>query len=186
MRRPEDLTTRELRQIAELAQRWLFLEGQSRQGSGGTGPDVWNIDKDVDANDFALDMGEMLGDLGMAPPTDEELGQSRKKEEFAEFVDDTKGANDLQPRPLLTDPHPLAAEHIRIGDMVVLVDGKVRLHDRGEAVKRLLAEYALWSGGFKPAETSHEERKMFLSGRALDDALEAAMWPERQQKAGAD
>lgn len=95
-----------------------------------------------------------------------------------------KGANDLEPRPLVTAPHPLAAEELKRGDIVILIDGKVRLHDRAEAVKRLLAEFALWSGGFGPNEATIAERRTFLCGRDLDAALEAAMWPER--KRGAD
>lgn len=232
MRRPEDLTLRELRSIAELAQKWLFLEGQSRQGSGGTGPDIWNLDKEVDCSDFTMDMGELLGDLEMAPDDAEELERKAKHEDFAKFVDDLMkesqpgdvvlaltapakpaddgetmsaydpadvidgsmadaqaatdtnstaemGASDLEPRPLVAAPHPLAGEEIRRGDMVVLIDGRVRLHDRGEAVKRLLKEFALWSGGFEPEESSYEEREMFLCGRSLDHFLSVAMWPDR-------
>lgn len=92
------------------------------------------------------------------------------------------GEDDPEPRPLVAAPHPLAAEEIRRGDLVVLVDGRVRLHDRGEAVKRLLNEFALWSGGFKPAETSHEERDTFLHGRDLDEALSIAMWPDAPER----
>ena len=268
-----------MRRIADLAQRWLFLEGQSRLGSGGTGPDIWNIDKDVDCSDFTMDMGELLGDLGMAPDGAEELERKAKHEAFAVFVGDLmKDAeyrcadcghmddedefvpSDGNPAPHVcpkcgltncfavgsadasdhhvaqpadddallgsmadaqaaADPdrtgplercqaeidsmeeriphHELpprydalvrrrnelevmAAEELKRGDPATIIDGKVRLHDRAEAVKRLLAEYALWSGGFEPAECSNEERNTFLCGRDLDAAQEAAMWPERQ------
>lgn len=81
---------------------------------------------------------------------------------------------------MFAPPSQQAAEQIRIGDPVVMVDGKVRLYDRAEAVKRLLDEFSLWSGGFVPAECSAEERNTFLAGRDLDAAQEAAMWPERK------
>lgn len=104
-----------------------------------------------------------------------------KEDEAATDTNSTAemGASDLEPRPLVAAPHPLAGEEIRRGDMVVLIDGRVRLHDRGEAVKRLLKEFALWSGGFEPEESSYEEREMFLCGRSLDHFLSVAMWPDR-------
>jgi len=79
-------------------------------------------------------------------------------------------------------PSPMVAEDIRRGDLVVVIDGKFRLHNRDEAVKRLIAEFETWSGGNKPEEVSFEEREDFLEGRDLDAAQSLAMWPDRLER----
>lgn len=79
---------------------------------------------------------------------------------------------------------PIAAEAIRTGDQCVVVDGRIRIADRKEAQRRMLAEFKLWSGGFSPAETTPEERQTFLAGRELDEAQYRIMWSDQRPPLG--
>ncbi len=196
MKKPSQIGEEDLATIAGHVQDWLYLDASLPVDS----PSRYRRHK-VDAEAFVSAMNDLLAELGMDPPdSTEDLEKAKRTEEFAQFVGDLmrEGAAgdddallgslaDAQAgkgsQPITTTfipPAPMAAEDIRRGDLIEVVDGKFRLHDRAEAVRRLLAEFSVWSGGHAPEESSFEEREAFLGGRDLDAAQSLAMWPDRQ------
>lgn len=164
--------------------------------------------QELSAEDLAQ-LREVMDELHLSPPgSADDVEKHQKTSEFADFLDgliltpEERAARDAgngqdddallgsladaqAGQPVTTTfipPAPMAAEDIRRGDLIEVVDGKFRLHDRAEAVRRLLAEFSVWSGGHAPKESSFEEREAFLGARDLDAALSLAMWPDRPDR----
>jgi len=195
MKKPSQIGEEDLATIAGHVQDWLYLDASLPVDS----PSRYRRHK-VDAEAFVSAMNDLLTELGMDPPdTPEDLEKAKRTEEFAAFIGDlmrdpadalAESMHDAQEaaqagQPVTTTflpPAPMVAEDIRRDDLAAVIDGKLRLHDRAEAVRRLLTEFSVWSGGHAPEESSFEEREAFLGGRDLDSAQSLAMWPDRPER----